>query len=99
VFEKYRKLENKSIQALLDELGCSESALSWAYLCRRPVEGHFIEQVRAIATRCGLDAHRLAAVIRRVQVASELQESTEEGRSPGFAPLMAARDRDPEGEA
>ncbi|HEX5754526.1 MAG TPA: hypothetical protein VFZ09_50550 [Archangium sp.] len=92
VFEQYRKYENKSAEALAEELGCSPDTLAWLSLCRRPSEEHFAEHLEEIGKRFEVEPHRLAAVIRHVEfldVLPERRDAEEEGEE-SF--LLAARD-------
>lgn len=95
VFEQYRKYEGKSAEALAEELGCSLETLAWLSLCRRPDEALFAEHLEMIEKRFAVEPHRLAAVVRRVEVLDVLPASQEEGEEPF---LLAARDHTPDDE-
>ncbi|MFE8595441.1 hypothetical protein [Archangium violaceum] len=93
VFEKYREYEGKSAEALAEELGCSLETLAWLSLCRRPSEERFAEHLEEIGKRFEVEPHRLAAVIRHVEVLDELpprRDANEEEGEDSF--LLAARD-------
>jgi transcriptional regulator with XRE-family HTH domain len=93
VFEQYRKYEGKSAEELAEDLGCSLETLDWLSLCRRPDEEKFAEHLDIIEKRFAVEAHRLADVIRTVEVLDVLppeREDGEEGEAEGF--LLAARD-------
>lgn len=93
VFEQYRKHEGKSAEEFAAILGCSLDVLDGLYLCRRPEQERFAEHVRMIEQRFAVDARRLAAVLRRVEVLDVLPPDGAEGtavRRDAF--LLAARD-------
>lgn len=94
VFEKYREYEGKSAEALAEELGCSLEKLAWLSLCRRPSEEHFAEHLEQIGKRFEVEPHRLAAVIRHVEVLDVLPVSrdTNEEEEGEDSFLLAARD-------
>ena len=74
--------------ALAAELGCAESALPRLSLCRWPRGDSpmFREDVNRIAAYTGVNAARLARLLRAVDAASAL-------RAAPPAPLLAAQDR------
>ena len=74
--------------ALAAELGCAESALPRLALCRQPRGENpmFREDVNRIAAFAGVNATRLAGLLRSVEAASAL-------RAAPPAPLLAAQDR------
>jgi hypothetical protein len=93
VFEQYRMHEGQSAQEFAAMLGCSLDVLDELYLCRRPDPERFAEHVRMIAQRFAVDARRLAAVLRRIEVLDVLPTDGA-GRTPvrDDSYLMAARD-------
>ncbi|MCY1074748.1 hypothetical protein [Archangium lansingense] len=93
VFEQYRKYEGKSAEALAEDLGCSLETLDWLSLCRRPDEDRFAEHLDIIEKRFAVEAHRLADVLRTVEVLDVLPAEREGGDGEGAASfLLAARD-------
>ena len=98
VFERYRKLEGRSSEELAADVGCSPRVLLWLSLCRRPAGEDFAAQVRALSERFGVEAHRLAAVLRRVEVRDALAaRPVEDAAHDGQALQLAARDRRDDG--
>ncbi|WP_375770948.1 hypothetical protein NR798_08605 [Archangium gephyra] len=92
VFEQYRKYEGKTAEELAVELDCSPETLEWLSLCRRPSEERFVEHLELIEKRFAVEPHRLAAVVRHVEVLDVLPASQEqEEKEESF--LLAARDR------
>lgn len=92
VFEQYQRYEGKSAEALAEDLGCSLETLDWLSLCRRPDEETFAEHLEIIEKRFAVEAHRLAAVVRRVEVLDALPTSREEKGAGEETFLIAARD-------
>ncbi len=93
-FERYRELEGYSPEQLATQLGCTVESLQWLSLCRRPEGDSFAEHVLLIARRFALDASRLGAVLRHVQVMDVLVTSRDDGEgAAGNSLLLAARDR------
>jgi hypothetical protein len=92
VFEQYRKYEGKSAEELAVDLGCPLEMLDWLSLCRRPEEETFAEHLDLIEKRFAVEPHRLAAVIRRVEVLDVLPASREGGDVGEETFLLAARD-------
>lgn len=93
VFEQYRKHEGKSAEELAALLGCSLKVLDELSLCRRPEQERFAEHLRMIEKRFAVDARRLAAVLRRVEVLDVLPTDGEGGAAVrDDAYLLAARD-------
>ena len=82
--------------ALAGRLGCPPEKLTDLRLCRNPhpEAPRFSQDVECIATHFGLNADRLAEVVRAGQALLHLLQADAEG---GAAPnlLMAARDADP----
>lgn len=89
----YARSEGLDDARLAASLGCDPNALSALLLCRRPTGrgAVFRADVEAIAARFGLDAGRLARLIRDADVLVSLQGATAD-RAGGL--LAAARDRD-----
>jgi hypothetical protein len=75
-------------------LGCPGEHLTMLRLCRTPRTDapEFLDDVTRIAERFGLDADRLAAVVKRGLVLRKFRSAGQAGE--GF--LMAARDGDDE---
>ena len=92
VFEQYRKYEGKSAEELAVELGCSPETLEWLSLCRRPSEERFVEHLEMIEKRFAVEPHRLAAVVRHVEVLDVLPASQEQEQAHEESFLLAARD-------
>ncbi|WP_043711642.1 hypothetical protein [Corallococcus macrosporus] len=97
-FEEYRQLEGLSEEALAKELGCSEETLRWLALCRCPEGATFDEQVSAIAERHGVDDLLLVQLLRRLEVVKAFKKPPADGSLPQRVLLMAAQDREREGE-
>jgi hypothetical protein len=95
VLALYAQSERLDAAGLAAALGCSPEVLPKLKLCRPPRAERFWDDVSGIAAHFGLDADRLAAVVRRGQVLAKLREFS----SPNST-LLAARDREkePEGE-
>lgn len=91
VFEQYRKYEGKSAEQLAAELECSLETLEWLSLCRRPSEELFVEHLELIEKRFAVEPHRLAAVVRHVEVLDVLPASQEQEEGEESF-LLAARD-------
>lgn len=84
--------EGLSDDQLAEHLGCSPSDLPALLLCRRPQHGsHFSEHAERIATRFGVDAARLADVLRLEDALDALRTGANDERSRTF--FAAARDR------
>lgn len=99
VFEQYRRHEGKSAEEFAAMLGCSLEVLDELYLCRHPEQDRFAEHVRMIANRFAVDARRLAAVLRRVEVLDVLPADGEGRTAVREATyLLAARDHSSDGE-
>lgn len=92
VFEQYRKYEGKSAEELAEDLGCSLETLEWLSLCRRPSEERFAEHLELIEKRFAVEPHRLAAVVRHVEVLDVLPASQEQEEEGEQSFLLAARD-------
>lgn len=97
VFAQYMKYEGKSAEDLATELGCSMDVLDWLSVCRRPAEEHFAEHLRLIEQRYAVNARRLAAVLRRVEVLDVLPEGEGDGPVVRRSLLLAARDHSKDG--
>lgn len=94
VFGRYRKLEELSAEELAAELGCTLEVLHWLSLCRRPEGPRINEHVREIVERFPVDAQRLLAVLRRVEVLEALSIRPEDGTAANEGSMvLAARDR------
>src|ERR1044071_3969648 len=68
IFEQYRMHEGKSAEELAAMLGCSLEGREGLSPCRPPEQQRFAEHLRMIEKRFAVDARRLAAVLRRVEV-------------------------------
>jgi hypothetical protein len=77
---------------LTTELRCDASTLRWLYLCRAPTDSHFAQNIEQIARRFGVDASRLAALVRRADALEALAANTVNAEERKF--LLAARDRE-----
>ncbi|MDC0708627.1 hypothetical protein POL68_09120 [Stigmatella sp. ncwal1] len=96
VFERYQRIEGLSPEGLAAELACSMEVLQWLSLCRGPRAERFAGDVREVSQRFGVAPHRLAAVVRRVEVMAALVPGPGGEESGGEGPLLlAARDRSP----
>jgi hypothetical protein len=89
----YARAERLDDAGLAASLGCDLDTLPLLLLCRRPSGGGavFRDDVEAIAARFGIDASRLAALIRAADALVSLRDATTD-RTGGL--LAAARDRD-----
>ena len=96
---EYRALNNATDSDLADALGCSQESLVCLALCRRPNPStpSFRADVEQIALHCGVNAQKLAGLLREV-------DSLRAIRQTPFPPplaasqsglLVAARDRKP----
>jgi hypothetical protein len=96
LLSRCRELEGSSDEMLAAELDCDVQTILWLSLCRLPSEARFVEEVRQVCSRFGLDSTRLAALLRRAQALEALtvQADVYEEASDQF--LLAARDRDDE---
>jgi hypothetical protein len=94
VLAAYAQSEGLDDAGLAAALGCPPGELAMLRLCRAPSAAaeDFWEDVRRIAERFGLDAHRLAEVVKRGRVVSRLQGT--QPAAGGF--LLAARDGEAE---
>src|SRR5690349_21493958 len=75
--ERYREMEDRSLEQLAEELGCDARTLDWLALCRRPAGDKLEERVQEIAARYGLAPAPLAAVVRRVEVIQTMSSRSE----------------------
>lgn len=95
VFAWYRDLEELSVQALAQRLGCTVETLHWASLCRKPEGAAFSEHVNQIAEHFGIDSFELSKVLRDMEATAALiaeENSPIEHGARGI--LLAARDRE-----
>lgn len=94
VLAAYARSEHLDDAGLAETLGCSAAVLTALRLCRapRPAPRAFQQDVDRLAERFGVDADRLAEVVRYGQALPRLQAGP--ASAQGF--LMAARE---EGEA
>jgi hypothetical protein len=93
----YARAERLDDAALAASLGCDLDTLPTLLLCRRPTGSGavFRADVEAIAARFGIEAARLAALIRAADALVSLRDA------PADQPnglLAAARDREPGGD-
>lgn len=86
------ELEGTSDNDIATELGCTPDTLRWVYLCRAPSEEHFAEDVGRVAQRFGLEASRLAALVRRADAVAALAAPHHDTGDAEL--LLAARDRE-----
>jgi hypothetical protein len=65
---EYRELHETTDEELASSLGCSSEALVCLALCRRPDASaqSFRADVEQIALHCGVDAQKLASLLREV---------------------------------
>jgi hypothetical protein len=94
VLAAFAHSEGLDDSGLAAALGCPGQELVMLRLCRAPRSDprEFWDDVTAIAERFGLDARRLAEIVKRGRVVVTFQEP---GAARGGS-LMAARDRDRE---
>lgn len=92
LLEAFREGENMSDAELAQYLGCPTEALPQLALCRRPEPSPpgFRSDVETIARRFGLDAKRLAHVVRTADFL--LRAASAQGRPT--RQLLAARELD-----
>jgi hypothetical protein len=84
------ELEGGSTGDIAAELNCDAVTVRWIFLCRRPAEESFTQDVERIASRFSLDVKRLAALIRRAEAVAALGADTHDASE---SILLAARDR------
>jgi hypothetical protein len=91
----YARSEELDDAGLATALGCPVTELAMIRLCRVPRTDpkEFWEDVHQVAGRFGLNADRLAEVVRRGRVVTRLREAQP---SPEGGYLMAARDAEEE---
>ncbi len=93
----YADLEALDDDGLAARLGCHRGDLPALALCRRPETGDaFAMDVQRIAGRFGVDAARLAEIVRLVDALGALGKGAAE-RSSEARLLAAARDREEDG--
>ena len=94
---QYRTFHNLDEQGLAQFLECDIEHINRLSLCRQPDDqgDQFQEQVRRIAGFGACSPDRLVGLMREVAAFSALQEDIQERQD---AMLMAARDREEEGE-
>ena len=87
---RYARAEGLDDASLADTLGCPADVLPALRLCRAPraEPAEFREDVRRVAERFGLEALRLARVVRHAQSLEHLAA----GPGAAHGMLMAARD-------
>lgn len=92
---RYAASERLDDDALAERLGCPRGVLAELRLCRNPdpLPPRFGEDVQRIAGHFGLDAARLAQVIRFGQGLLRLAQPGPHGDAAAFGCLLAARDR------
>ncbi len=92
----YARSEGLDDAGLAASLGCDLDTLPALLLCRRPTGGGavFRADVEAIAARFGIDAGRLARLIRDADVLVSLQGAATDRNDRNGGLLAAARDRD-----
>ncbi|MBN8227497.1 hypothetical protein JYK02_08250 [Corallococcus macrosporus] len=95
VFAWYRDLEELSVQAFAEKLGCTVETLHWVSLCRRPEGESFSEHVNQIAEHFGIDGFELSRVLRDMEATAALIATENSPLEPeARAVLRAARDRE-----
>jgi hypothetical protein len=88
----YAAAEGLDDAALAGRIGCHRARLAALLLCRRPDPGAgFRPDVQEIARHFGVDAARLAGIIRLAEGVEALRGATERG-AQGL--MAAARDRE-----
>jgi len=92
VLSRCCELEGLSDDDIANELGCASETLRWLSLCRAPSEDRFADDVARVAQRFGLEAHRLAALIRRADAVAALAAPHHDAGDREL--LMAAHDRE-----
>ena len=88
VVAAYCEIECCSTEDVAARLHCTTDTLMWISLCRRPAPDGFADQIQSIATKFGVSAAELAAIVRRVDAIGALRASDESAQE-----LIAARDR------
>jgi hypothetical protein len=91
VFERYAASEGMAGTHVCEALLVDAQTFAGLSLCLRPRPDHFAEDIRAIAAKYAVDLDALAAMVRRVDVVSEMRAGRSGGRERGQ--LMAARSR------
>lgn len=95
MFAWYRDLEDLSVQALAEQLGCTEATLHWMSLCRRPRSEAFAADVLRIAERFGVDPSGIFQVLRHIEVTEALITQSNSPVEPSARALqLAARDQE-----
>jgi hypothetical protein len=94
ILAAYALSEGLDDPGLAAALGCAGQELAMLRLCRAPRSdpGEFWDDVTAIAERFGLDARRLAEIVKHGRVVAMFRKA---GTGSGGS-LMAARDREDE---
>lgn len=95
VFSRYAEIERLGLPQVARTLGASEEAFLRLHLCLRPRAEHFADDVKDLAAFAEIDAGKLAAVVRRVEVVDAMGASPAVDASRGA--LMAARARKRDG--
>jgi len=94
---QYQELNSASERDLASALECSSDALACLALCRRPDPSRpsFRADVQKIASHCGVNGHKLAALLREIDSVRTIREMPVPDpvvhTQPGL--LAAARDR------
>lgn len=94
---QYQELTGASERDLASALECSSDALACLALCRRPDPSgpSFRAAVEKIASHCGVNAHKLAALLREIDSVGTIRDMPLPDQvaptQPGL--LAAARDR------
>ena len=83
-------IEGTSGSDIAAELNCDSETVHWIFLCRRPSEHCFAQEVERIAARFSLDVKRLAGLVRRADAVVALAAATHDTSE---SILLAARDR------
>ena len=99
ILGEYMSIHGLDRKRLSKQLSCSDSKLSLLALCRKPMEedNAFRKEVQRIAEYVGIDALKLAQLIREVQSRRAFQTSDETTYSERGL-LLAARDKFSEGQ-
>ena len=93
---EYRTFSDATEDDLAAALGCSRDALVCLALCRRPDSNapSFRVDVEQIALHCGVNAQKLAALLREVESLRAIRQAPIPPHLAAAQPgLLAARDR------
>jgi hypothetical protein len=91
-------LEGRTLDDIAAMLRCGPDVLDWLSLCRRPAAERFSEDLQTIVARFAIDAVKLGEIVRRVGAVELLRKGQSSVADNGNSLLLAARDRDEDGE-